>query len=99
MKEKTVKKRKLKRLLSVVLSLVMVITLIQVNRMTVYAWDVSNTKLSDFVYEGTNISSLRVQFDLPSAASKWTTCYCYVGVQCSKFDTTGDLKKLYNGKA
>lgn len=61
MKEKTVKKRKLKRLLSVVLSLVMVITLIQVNRMTVYAWDVSNTKLSDFVYEGTNISSLRVQ--------------------------------------
>ena len=80
MKEKTVKKRKLKRLLSVVLSLVMVITLIQVNRMTVYAWDVSNTKLSDFVYEGTNISSLRVQFDLPSAASKWTTCYCYVGV-------------------
>lgn len=98
MKEKTVKKRKLKRLLSVVLSLVMVITLIQVNRMTVYAWDVSNTKLSDFVYEGTNISSLRVQFDLPSAASKWTTCYCYVGVQCSKFDTTGDLKNYTMGK-
>lgn len=98
MKEKLLKAGKGKRFLSIVLALVMLTTLFHVNSVTVYAWDVSNTKLSEFVYDGTSIKSLRVQFTLPSQASSWTACYCYVGIQETKFNTSGSLKDFTMGK-